>query len=73
MLAQRLGLKTVPTSIFKLTNEDEDSTQRLRSLIIDILKPPVANNPFNNNLKNSENSCYGGLNNNVNEKTNANC
>ncbi|CDW71528.1 multi-sensor hybrid histidine kinase [Stylonychia lemnae] len=74
MLLQRLGIKTLPQSIYKLTSEDEESTHKLKSLIMDILKPQGSNfaiNSTNQNLKNSENSFYGGNLNSAanNEKT----
>eukprot|EP00347_Sterkiella_histriomuscorum_P018326 403345932 len=60
MLNVRLNVKQVPNTIFKLTTDDEDSTQRLKQLVNEILKPQASGNNLTlNNLKNSESSFYG--------------
>ena len=48
LTTQRLGSKQVPTSIFKLTHNDETSTQKLKQLVEDTVKPPgLVNNSSN--------------------------
>ena len=39
MLKVRLGLKSVPTSIYKLTSDHEESHQKVKGLIQDMIKP----------------------------------
>ena len=45
MLRTRLGSKGMPASIFKLTNEDEGSHQKLQKLVDDAIKPSGVLNP----------------------------
>lgn len=56
MLSDKLGIKQVPNSIFKLTSNDEENTHKLRSLVNDVIKPI--------NLSNSSSNQSGGVLNN---------
>lgn len=38
LIKEKLGLKPLPTSIFKLTSTDEDSTTKIKNLITDLMK-----------------------------------